>query len=184
MDRTFGWLRGDWRLDKDYERKVQISEMLIEVAMIRLLLQPLKVHPGGGRHPGDRNALVGGDPAALACPARTTSARLVEGGMARRPAARAVPPVGAGLPHWPAAVSQVAAAGLAVHGAGLRLHAVVLSGVVALTWGILRTVLVILALRMRDTPIEPDAPNKTGCQSRRKDELSSACGLVVCLSFG
>ncbi len=38
VERTFGWLRRDRRLAKDYERKVQTSETLVEVAMIRLML--------------------------------------------------------------------------------------------------------------------------------------------------
>lgn len=38
VERTFGWLRRDRRLAIDYERKVQTSETLIEVAMIRLIL--------------------------------------------------------------------------------------------------------------------------------------------------
>jgi putative transposase len=38
VERTFSWLRRDRRLAKDYERKVQTSETLIEVAMIRLVL--------------------------------------------------------------------------------------------------------------------------------------------------
>ncbi len=46
VERTFGWLSRNRRLSKDYERKVQTSEMLIEVAMIRLLLARL----GGNRH--------------------------------------------------------------------------------------------------------------------------------------
>ncbi len=41
VERTFGWLRRDRRLGKDYERKVQTSETLIEVAMIRLILRRL-----------------------------------------------------------------------------------------------------------------------------------------------
>ena len=41
LERTFGWLRRDRRLAKDYERKVQTSETLIEVAMIRLMLRRL-----------------------------------------------------------------------------------------------------------------------------------------------
>ena len=41
VERTFGWLRRDRRLAKDYERKVQTSETLIEVATIRLLLRRL-----------------------------------------------------------------------------------------------------------------------------------------------
>jgi putative transposase len=41
VERTFGWLRRDRRLAKDYERKVKTSETLIEVAMIRLLLRRL-----------------------------------------------------------------------------------------------------------------------------------------------
>jgi hypothetical protein len=39
--RTFGWLCRDRRLAKDYERKVQTSEALIEVATIRLMLRRL-----------------------------------------------------------------------------------------------------------------------------------------------
>ncbi|HEV2459991.1 MAG TPA: IS5 family transposase [Ktedonobacterales bacterium] len=38
VERTFGWLSRNRRLSKDYERKVQTSETLIEVAMIRLLV--------------------------------------------------------------------------------------------------------------------------------------------------
>jgi putative transposase len=41
VERTLGWLRRDRRLAKDYERKVQTSETLIEVAMIRLILRRL-----------------------------------------------------------------------------------------------------------------------------------------------
>jgi putative transposase len=41
VERTFSWLRRDRRLAKDYERKVQTSETLIEVAMIRLVLRRL-----------------------------------------------------------------------------------------------------------------------------------------------
>ena len=41
VERTFGWLRRDRRFTKDYERKVQTSETLIEVAMIRLILRRL-----------------------------------------------------------------------------------------------------------------------------------------------
>jgi putative transposase len=42
VERPFGWLFRNRRLNKDYERKVQTSETLIEVAMIRLLLARLK----------------------------------------------------------------------------------------------------------------------------------------------
>jgi putative transposase len=38
VERTFSWLSRNRRMSKDYERKVQTSETLIEVAMIRLLL--------------------------------------------------------------------------------------------------------------------------------------------------
>ena len=41
VERTLGWLRRDRRLTKDYERKAQTSETLIEVAMIRLILRRL-----------------------------------------------------------------------------------------------------------------------------------------------
>lgn len=43
VERTLGWLSRNRRMSKDYERKVQTSETLIEVAMIRLLL----AHQGG-----------------------------------------------------------------------------------------------------------------------------------------
>jgi transposase len=38
VERTFSWLSRNRRMSKDYERKVQTSETLIEVAMIRLLV--------------------------------------------------------------------------------------------------------------------------------------------------
>ena len=41
VERTFGWLSRNRRMSKDYERKVQTSETLIEVAMIRLLVARL-----------------------------------------------------------------------------------------------------------------------------------------------
>jgi putative transposase len=39
--RRLGWLLRNRRLSKDYERKVQSSEALVEVAMTRLMLQRL-----------------------------------------------------------------------------------------------------------------------------------------------
>jgi putative transposase len=44
VERSFAWLSRNRRLAKDYERKVQTSETLIEVAAIRLLLRR---HQGG-----------------------------------------------------------------------------------------------------------------------------------------
>lgn len=41
VERTFAWLSRNRRMSKDYERKVQTSETLIEVAMIRLLVARL-----------------------------------------------------------------------------------------------------------------------------------------------
>jgi putative transposase len=41
VERTFVWLLRNRRLVVDYERKVQTSETLIEVAMIRLLVARL-----------------------------------------------------------------------------------------------------------------------------------------------
>jgi putative transposase len=38
VERTFGWLSRHRRMSSGYERKVQTSETLIEVVMIRLLL--------------------------------------------------------------------------------------------------------------------------------------------------
>jgi putative transposase len=41
VERAFGWLARNRRLSKDYERLVQTSENLIEVAMIRSMLKRL-----------------------------------------------------------------------------------------------------------------------------------------------
>jgi len=41
VERTFSWISRNRRMSKDYERKVQTSETLIQVAMIRLLLARL-----------------------------------------------------------------------------------------------------------------------------------------------
>jgi hypothetical protein len=41
VKRTLGWLMRNHRLSKGYERKVQTSEIFIEVAMIRLVLRRL-----------------------------------------------------------------------------------------------------------------------------------------------
>jgi putative transposase len=38
VERTFGWVSRNRRMSKDYERKVQTSETLIQVAVVRLLL--------------------------------------------------------------------------------------------------------------------------------------------------
>ena len=47
VERTFAWLSRNRRMSKDFERKVQTSETLIEVAMIRLLVARLgrKISP-------------------------------------------------------------------------------------------------------------------------------------------
>jgi transposase len=45
VERTFSWLSRNRRMSKDYERKVQTSETLIVVAMVRLLT----ARQGGGR---------------------------------------------------------------------------------------------------------------------------------------
>lgn len=41
VELAFGWLSRNRRMSPDYERKVQMSETLIEVAMIRLLVARL-----------------------------------------------------------------------------------------------------------------------------------------------
>jgi putative transposase len=41
VERLFGWLSRSRRLSKDYERKVQTSETLIQVAVIQLLITRL-----------------------------------------------------------------------------------------------------------------------------------------------
>ena len=45
VERTFAWLRRNRRLVVDYERNVQTSETLIELAMIRLLVARLGQEP-------------------------------------------------------------------------------------------------------------------------------------------
>lgn len=41
VERTFAWLSRNRRMSKDYEWKVQTSETMIELAMIRLMLKRL-----------------------------------------------------------------------------------------------------------------------------------------------
>ncbi len=41
VERTFGWFEGYRRLSKDYERLPKNSEAMIELAMIRLMLNRL-----------------------------------------------------------------------------------------------------------------------------------------------
>ena len=41
VERTFSWISRNRRMSKDYERKVQTSETLIQAAMFRLLLARL-----------------------------------------------------------------------------------------------------------------------------------------------
>jgi putative transposase len=45
VERSFAWLIRNRRLAKDYERHVQMSEALIEFAMIRLLVARLGREP-------------------------------------------------------------------------------------------------------------------------------------------
>lgn len=45
VERTFSWLYRSRRLSKDYERRVQTSETMIEVSLIRLLLKRLTRNP-------------------------------------------------------------------------------------------------------------------------------------------
>ena len=42
VEQTFGWLNRNRRLGGDYEQKAQVSETLIEIAMIRLMLAGLR----------------------------------------------------------------------------------------------------------------------------------------------
>jgi putative transposase len=44
VERSFAWLNRNRRLAKDYERKVQTSETLIEVTAMRLVLRRLVGH--------------------------------------------------------------------------------------------------------------------------------------------
>jgi putative transposase len=41
VERTLGWMGRQRRLSKDYERKVQTSETLLQLAMIRLMVRRL-----------------------------------------------------------------------------------------------------------------------------------------------
>ena len=41
VERTLGWMGRQRRLSKDYERKVQTSETLLQLAMIRLMARRL-----------------------------------------------------------------------------------------------------------------------------------------------
>lgn len=43
VERSFAWLIRNRRLAKDYERQVQTSESLIEIAATRLLLRRLSI---------------------------------------------------------------------------------------------------------------------------------------------
>ena len=45
VERTLGWLGRQRRLSKDYERKLQTSETLLKLAMIRLMLRLLARSP-------------------------------------------------------------------------------------------------------------------------------------------
>ena len=51
VERTFEWLSKNRRMSKDYERKVQTSETLIEVAMICLQIARLGRRPSGYSQP-------------------------------------------------------------------------------------------------------------------------------------
>lgn len=44
VERSFAWLIRNRRLAKDYERKVQTSETLIEQAIIHVLIRRIAVH--------------------------------------------------------------------------------------------------------------------------------------------
>jgi putative transposase len=50
VERTFAWLGKHRRLSKDYERKSQPSETLIQIAMIRLMLARLAASVTEGRN--------------------------------------------------------------------------------------------------------------------------------------
>jgi putative transposase len=41
VERTLGWIGRQRRLSEDYERKVQTSETLLQLAMIRLMVRRL-----------------------------------------------------------------------------------------------------------------------------------------------
>jgi len=45
VERTLGWLGRQRRLSKDYERKLQTSETLLKLAMIRLMVRRLARSP-------------------------------------------------------------------------------------------------------------------------------------------
>ena len=45
VERTLGWMGRQRRLSKDYGRKVQTSETLLQLAMIQLMVQRLARNP-------------------------------------------------------------------------------------------------------------------------------------------
>ena len=45
VERTLGWMGRQRRLSKDYERQVQTSETLLQLAMIRLMVRRLARRP-------------------------------------------------------------------------------------------------------------------------------------------
>jgi putative transposase len=45
VERSFAWLNRNRRLAKDYERKVQTSETLIEIAATRLVVRRAVLRP-------------------------------------------------------------------------------------------------------------------------------------------
>jgi putative transposase len=60
VERSFAWISRNRRLAKDYERKVQTSETLIEVAATRLLLRRAAAHQLLPNKPGCRCAAAEG----------------------------------------------------------------------------------------------------------------------------
>lgn len=59
VERTFAWISRNRRLAKDYERKVQTSETLLELAASRLLLRWLARNPSNYRDPYNSPAAGG-----------------------------------------------------------------------------------------------------------------------------
>lgn len=71
VERSFAWLIRNHRLAKDYERRVQTSEPLIEVAATRLVPRRRAVHltEGADRAGGSQRGIAKGDRTRATAPA-------------------------------------------------------------------------------------------------------------------
>ena len=68
VERSIAWISRNWRLARDYERKVQTSECWIKVAMIRLMLSGSEGIEQHSYTPSQREDCVSGAPLPGAAP--------------------------------------------------------------------------------------------------------------------